>query len=282
MSVVLSAPNVDVGIVPEEGGRIQSVTDRRSGRELLYQRTPPLGSRTDFDFMSGCPGGWDEMFPNDPPWRGHPDHGRVWSTRFEFVKQTAHRLQLRATLETPAVDLEREYQLLPPPRRGVRQDLTLRAREATGPFLWASHPMLRVGSGWSVRVEAPELVVDTELAGRFEPAATLSGGDRDRALTVPSPRQGWSEVLYASSIATASVESPDGRQRTRMSWDEDYLRHLWIVTVTGELDVDLCVLLEPCTSRPYRLTDAITAGTACSLAAGAEIHWWVELESLDG
>jgi hypothetical protein len=280
MSTVLSNPGIRVDVVPAEGGRVQSVVDGVSGRELLYQRTPPPGER--IDFMSGCPGGWDEMFPNDTPWRGHPDHGRVWSARCAVVETTPDRLRVHTGLATPAVEIEREYNLLPPPRRGVRLVIVLEARRDTGPFLWASHPMLHVGPGWTIAVGANHLDVDPEMPGRFDPGARISGQERERALRMPFPGEGWAEVLYATAVDSAEIRSPDGRSRTRLRWDDGYLRHLWIVTLTGELDVDLCLLFEPCTTRPYRLDDAILAREAASLRAGERREWWVELESLDG
>jgi hypothetical protein len=66
-----------------------------------------------------------------------------------------------------------------------------------------------------------------------------------------------------------------------LSWSEGFFGNLWVVTITGVLEIDLCLVLEPCTTRPYRLPEAIAAGEACSLRGGEERTWWVELESLD-
>jgi hypothetical protein len=253
---------------------VQHLIDLSSSRELLYQRTPPAGPRV--EFLPGCPGGWDEMFPNDTPWAGHPDHGRIWSLPFDVVETGFDRLRLRARLGEPPVTVERSFALLPPPRRGLRAETELSAEAATGPFLWASHPMLAVQPGWMIDVGGAPLVADEEAPGRF------TAGERlDSMPPVPEGSQGWSEVVYATNVSGASLVSPDGRQRTRLAWDPSFLRHLWVVIVTGAFDIDVCLLFEPCTSRPYRVEDAIAAGEAASLQAGETRRWWTELESLD-
>lgn len=56
---------------------------------------------------------------------------------------------------------------------------------------------------------------------------------------------------------------------------------LWIVTVSGAANLDLCLLLEPSTSAPYRIEDAITRNRARTLDAGQSHIYEVELESLD-
>ena len=263
-------------IVAAEGGRVQHLVDLRSSRQLLYQQPPLPGPVPRADFMTGCPGGWDEMFPNDTPWGGHPDHGRVWSTEFELLGRSESSARLRAQLPAPAATIERSYSLLRPPRSGLRIETTLHAEAASGPFLWASHPMLSVRPGWIVELGGDELVADEEAPGRF-PAGARVGS----VPPVPSPGEGWSEVLYTSGIEEAGVLSPDRTSHTRLAWSSGFLRYLWIVTVTGAFGLDLCLLFEPCTTMPYRVADAIAAGEAAYLDAGETREWWVELESLD-
>ena len=49
----------------------------------------------------------------------------------------------------------------------------------------------------------------------------------------------------------------------------------------GRCHVDDCLLIEPCTSRPYRLEEAIDTGSAPSLGGGEQVNWWVEIESIE-
>jgi hypothetical protein len=141
--------------------------------------------------------------------------------------------------------------------------------------------MLAVSEGWRVELDVERIEVDSELPGRFAPARELEGAELDNALTVPPTGQGYAEVLYAAGVTEASVRCGDGDRVTRVLWDGDFLRYLWIVTVSGAVDLDLCLLLEPCTTRPYRLEEAIVLGEHRTLAAGEQRAWWVEMEALD-
>ncbi len=157
---------------------------------------------------------------------------------------------------------------------------TVKADAAVAPFLWATHPMLDVNEGWRIDVGDAPLEADSGDPGRVDPG-TISPSRRSTVLSVPTGRQGWQEVLYAPAPGTASVASPDGRSGTQISWDTEFFRELWVVTLSGFASVDLALVLEPCTSRPYRLEEAIPAGTAVTLAPGEVRTFWSEVESLD-
>jgi hypothetical protein len=261
-------------LLPDRGARVQHLVDLVSGRDLLYQRDPEPGST----FLATSTGGWDEMFPNDDPWNGFPDHGTVWSTAFDVATKGPSRCTLVATVELPAVDLVRDCALLDPPRRGLRVETTVTARLPTGHFLWCSHPMLAVEPGWrSSFTGSTAFARDSVLPGRV-PAA----GVPPQQPTVPDRNLGWSEVVYATGCTRARIGSPDESRVTEISWDPAFFRHLWVTTVTGEVGIDLCVLLEPSTTRPYRMSEAVPSGDAMRLAAGERVSFWVEVESRDG
>lgn len=114
------------------------------------------------------------------------------------------------------------------------------------------------------------------MRGRHPPGAAVAAVG-----AAPAAGEGWSEVVYAEGAAAASVFAPNGLAATRLTWDRASLPHLWIVTVTGEADLDLCVLLEPSTASAWRMDDVLRAGEALQLGPGELRSWWVELESLD-
>lgn len=264
---------------PREGGRIQNLVDVASGRELLWQGKDGQWPRA--DFVAGCPGGWDELFPTDTPWEQHPDHGCLWSTSFEVTGASEGAVSLSTRLGTPPVDIDRRYSLLADGRAGMRVDSTMAARDATGPVLWAGHPFLKVAPGWQVSVAVTELEVDAELSGRFGGELTISGTKLHQACKIPEPRQGILEVLYATGVSEARVTSPDGRAVTRVAWDVDFFPYAWLVTVSGELGWDLAFLVCPATSVPFRLGECAENGTAVVCNPGDTRFWWMEVESLD-
>lgn len=279
--VELTSTLTSAVILPEEGARIQHVVDHLSGRELLLQRDPAEGPRD--DFLESCAGGWDELFPNDSAWGAYPDHGHLWTESFKVDSLSATTVDLTATIASPHVEIRKRVSLLDSPRRGVRTEIRLSGLAATGPFLWAAHPMLGVAEGW--RMELPmsalNMEVDGDLPGRFGKGRPLDREGWDAMSDIPPVSSAVGELVYVDGVGEASVRSPDRNAHTRVSWDASFFRHLWLVVITGAYGLDDCLLIEPCTTRPYRLDDAIQAGSARSLGAGDTVGWWVEVESLD-
>jgi hypothetical protein len=276
--IVLENARVRAEIAPEQGARVRSLHDRRSGRELLYRRADERWDPD--DYLPTLAGGWDQMFPNDDVWLDWPAHGALWSAGFTAVETSSVAAVLCCSLETPQVDVEHRYELLAAPRAGVRLTTTVHARAPVGPFLWATHPMLSVAPGWRIAVGNATLEADRLDPGRAQPGP-LNAAAREAVLSLPTRSQGWQEVIYAQAAGEASVESPDARSRTRVRWDESFFRHLWIVTLSGFESVDLALVLEPCTTKPYRLDEAIATAQAATLDAGAQRTFWSEVESLD-
>jgi galactose mutarotase-like enzyme len=275
-AVVVENDSVRAEIVPEEGGRARSVVDRAQDRELLYAR---VGARWDpGDYVVTLAGGWDQMFPNDDPWRGHPAHGDLWSAPTEVASVSETEVVLRCELDCPRVSVSHRYSLLPPTRRGLGLETEVQAHEAVPVSLWATHPMLRVQPGWRIDPGTEAVEADRIEAGRVSPGA-LDGPAQELALTVPAPSLGRQEVLYAPAAGSARVVSADGSVGTVVEWDAAFFPWLWVVTLTGIEGVDLAVVLEPCTSRPYRLDEAAADGTALELTSGRTYRFWSSVEA---
>jgi hypothetical protein len=151
---------------------------------------------------------------------------------------------------------------------------------AVEPFLWSTHPMLAVEPAWRIELGDVRLEADRVDPGRVAPGV-VSSADRETLRELPVASQGWQEVIYADSTGGISVGSADGRRATRVAWDAEFFGHLWIVTLSGFESVDLALVLEPCTSRPYRLDEAIADGHALTLSPGDVRTFWSEVESLD-
>jgi hypothetical protein len=277
-TVVLDNGLTRAEIVGDEGARVRSLLDARTARELLYRRP---GEHWDpGDYVATLAGGWDQMFPNDDAWDGFPVHGLHWSARFRAQSASSDGVSFRCELIEAGVVVVHEYSLLPPPRSGLRLETTVRAQRVVPPFLWSTHPMLAVAPGWEIDVGDVVLEADAVDPGRVH-AGPLERAARDVALVAPERSQGWQEVLYAPASGTASVRSLGSGSGTEVRWDVEFFRYLWVVTLSGFASVDLAVVLEPCTTYPYRLDEAVANGSAMELGAGEERSFWSEVESLD-
>jgi hypothetical protein len=276
--VVVESADVRAEILPAQGGRVGSLYDRTEQRELLYRRQGAEWDAT--DYLATLAGGWDQMFPNDDPWEGLQTHGTLWSAELEVARASEQETLLRCALQRPRATVSHRYSLLPPPRRGLLLETVVDMHETLPVCLWATHPMLAVAPGWRVDTGTTTAEADRLDPGRAAPGV-VRGEALERVLTMPEPSQGWQEILYTGAAGVASVTGPDG-VGTVVRWDSSFFRWLWIVTLSGFESVDLALVLEPCTSRPYRLDEAADAGTAQELASGRTYRFWSSVESIAG
>ena len=94
-AVILESPSLRVTVIPESGGKIQSIFDKVFEKELLIQSAESFYKKSSYDseYASGDVSGFDEVFPSiepcffpNAPWQGIkiPDHGEVWSLPWQY------------------------------------------------------------------------------------------------------------------------------------------------------------------------------------------------------
>ena len=100
-SIVMESSQLRVTILPESGGKIQSIFNKIEGNELLIQSQNAEFKRSDYDtsFSDGDQSGFDEVFPTieacrypTAPWSGIniPDHGEVWTLPWAAERHEDH------------------------------------------------------------------------------------------------------------------------------------------------------------------------------------------------
>lgn len=83
-------------IIPESGAKLQSIVDRKTGQEILFQSKRERFRRAAYgdSFPLGDMSGFDEVFPTIDecfypagPWKGTliPDHGELWTLPWDCV-----------------------------------------------------------------------------------------------------------------------------------------------------------------------------------------------------
>lgn len=98
---------VEIKIVPELGGRILSLRDRRSGREWMDRPHGQALFRNDYgdDFASGTFAGADECIPTIAPvrWRGRdlPDHGEIWALGWSLDESLFREGMIKTSVDLP-------------------------------------------------------------------------------------------------------------------------------------------------------------------------------------
>jgi len=304
-SVQVSTGALSLSLVPELGGKINSLRDLRSGREWLW-RNPRLpyrvaGAQSSYVAVADT-GGWDECFPTvapcaypSAPWAGRaiPDHGELWAqTPTLAVSEGAGQVSLQTAWQGVALPYCFERQVtLTAGSAGLRADYQV-TNQGDSPlqFIWSIHPLLAIEPGMALRLppearyhrwsSTPEGAV-AETGLRFP----LTFGGHDLA-TLPEPAAGIALKLWSDPLAEgqgwAALRARDGE--LQMRWDPARLPQVGFWMNLGAWAGDggqpyYNLGLEPCIGAQDSLADAVTRHNLfAALPPGATRAWWLEVE----
>jgi len=146
--LVLENQHIRLVVIPKNGARVTSLTDKKSGREWLVSGNTSL-PEPEAAYGGDEAAGWDECFPTIAPvkaasataWhRPLRDHGDLWGRPWHIEEANRTRLTTRyacpeftftRALELEGSQVECSYEVVTAGRRAL-------------PFLWAQHVLLAV------------------------------------------------------------------------------------------------------------------------------------------
>lgn len=299
-AVILENQNLRVAVLPELGGRIWSILYKPQNRELLWHnpRIPPQSAPFGAVFDNVWCGGWEEMFPSPAPCvingESYPDHGEVWSLPWEAVtasdsesvsvllscdaRISAVRLQKKITLhaEEPRIDVS--YSLHNP-------------TQSDFPFIFTLHPALRVTPGCRIDFPLMTVELDPTYAGTLSgvdspfawPNATRNGEAVDLRQVAPHS-SGEVYFFYGTRFheGWCAVTDPSNRLTWGLKFSPQFFRSCWLFATYGGWRNHHLAILEPSTSYPQQIEQAILNQTAAMLPAGATIDTSVVLQVQEG
>jgi len=300
---------MSVSLVPEAGGKITEIIDKRSGRNWLWQnpQLPIRRAADDSDYNRGLDsGGWDEILFSVEPCRirlssgeeySIPDHGdlvgRAWTLESATVSKSGNAI----------CDLSANGNVLPYRWRRVaslhpeKPSLTLiYALENTGtntlPFLWCAHPLLAVDDG--MRVELPlsqAFMVDhtiglsvSPLNSEYRwPTLPLSAGesiDLSTCVDTAPTEQPFAAKIFVRSATpgVVGVHTAEGKECLTIRYDQNKFpwmglwinKHGWSGNDSAPY---LNLGIEPSTAPCDNLAKAMAQGWAEQVAPG-ELRTW--------
>lgn len=150
---VLGNDHLSLRLVPELGGRIVSLRDKKSGREWLDGWQEDKGRRLfhpadPLDYASGPFAGVDECLPTVQRCRlGEielPDHGELWRTEPTF---SGDEDGLLCTWNLACLPLSLQRRITLEERKIVLNYCLQNHSPDPVPFLWAWHPLFRLEEG---------------------------------------------------------------------------------------------------------------------------------------
>ncbi|MFC5468575.1 hypothetical protein ACFPPD_07565 [Cohnella suwonensis] len=295
-SVVLESSRLAVTVIPESGGKIQSIYDKFVNREYLLQSPGTSYKRSNYDtrYADGDVSGFDEAFPSiEPcfyplaPWRGIgvPDHGEVWALPWdchlagESLVLSVNGVRFPYRLEK-TVRFTRENTIAIAYRADNVSDFDFR-------FIWAPHLLLTCEENTKI-VLPPSVMqvmstcsVDNRL-GRFGTVhgwpETIVEGKRYRIDAVYPKYPGKCEKYYAARKVEegwCALHNTVSGHAVGLSYPIEKVPYLGVWE--GIMDGRYVAALEPCAGDLDALDTAIQWNRAGVIPAKSSYEWHLNL-----
>jgi galactose mutarotase-like enzyme len=298
--ITLRTDEIEVTVVPKEGGRIASLRSLQSGLEFLTQTRsvrPAIDPGLEASFQRGPCAGAEECLPTvgfcvDCTGGAAPDHGDFWQIPWQVDSLAGTRLAMHAVGFSRPLRIERVIEV-------SEASLSLSYRVVNiGPkplsFLYAWHPLFAVEAG--DRLVLPPDVADVTLSysrdetlerdGRdiLWPALQNKKGLRDLSLAM-APHHQTAEMIYTRKlhIGRCGLYRQNQKQGIIVSFDSSRLPYLgvWLCfggwPVSGSEPKQVAIALEPTTAPCNTLSDAERSGLAVSLAPECSFTWSLQI-----
>lgn len=284
-----------VKVIPLSGAKIQSIFDKRTRSEVLYQsdhdrfRQPAYGMPFDESDLSG----FDDMFPAilpctypDEPWSGVmlPDHGEVWSVPWDCTVESEalllsckgirlpYLLQKRITFsKLNALNIAYRVQNLSPyPMK----------------YIWAAHPLIRIDESSEVLLPKEVGRIFHTYGGADQPDAFGRIGnwaeERKRYGAIEDPakeRCGKFYVLGELQTGESAIYSSRTKQYVKLSVPAKQVPYLGVwLNWNGYTVRQKNMALEPCTGAPDSIEDASRYGWISILQPNGLNEWTLKME----
>ncbi|ANY70030.1 hypothetical protein BBD42_28655 [Paenibacillus sp. BIHB 4019] len=285
-------------ILPDCGGKIQSIYDKKRDQELLYQNdadVPYKRSKYDDSYASGDVSGFDEVFPSiescyypSPPWQGTriPDHGEVWSLSWEQEHISDFAINLSVHGVRFPYKLEKTIQFVN--ENAIRISYRVHNfSEYEMPFIWAPHALwvcdkdMRVVLPSSIQKVMSTCSIENRL-GLFGtihdwPKTTVNGLDYDINRLYPKYegkcekyyglghiQEGWCALQGAESGYTIGMAYPINEVPYLGVWE-------------GIMNGKYVTALEPCTGAFDSLDTAMQWKSIRAIQPKSYYDWYLTI-----
>ncbi len=288
-AIVLETDWLRASVLPDVGAKIYDLIWKPAGRNVLWHnpRIFPQPYPVDGNFDNYWCGGWDDGFPTCDPCEyggeSYPGLGELRSLRWQVKDSGADSKKVFVMLSAfgpiSPVCAEKTVTLLASsPVLKMRYAIT-----NIGPspleFIWGTHPALAADENLFLRI----------------PARTgMVGQATDPCLGIPGQRYAWPRLETAVGVTdmsrvrdiTAGIACGHYATDLEAGWyavedartGEGFLLHfplercpyLWMWLVYGGWRGHHHIILEPWTSYPNKLAEAVQQGTQRRLEPGAQ------------
>jgi hypothetical protein len=280
-----------ISILPEVGAKIYDLLWKPSGRNFLWHnaRIPPQRFAIEANFDNYWCGGWDEGFPTcdacEYKGENYPNLGELRSVRWDALSAEREGSDLVARLSAFApispVRAEKTVTLTgSSPVVKVRYEITNLGPAAID-FIWGTHPALAPTPNTVLKIPGR-----TGIVGLASVPSLGTPGQRYSWPTIETPAgktdvsrtRGMDANVFCGHYVTDleagwyAVEDGDTGDGFLLSFPLETCPYLWLWLVYGGWRGYHHVIVEPWTSYPVHLADAVRGGTSRTLEAGKKFE----------
>lgn len=297
--ITLENERLVIKVIPQSGGKIQSIYDKKKNKEFLYQAPGEeyIISGYDDPFEKGECSGFDEMFPSidaclypDKPWEDVkiPDHGEVWPLQWDH-EISGHDLKLKVCgMQFPYI-LYKKISFTG--ERKIR--IEYRAENLSDSdfkFLWVAHPLFNCNE--YTRILMPPCVKeifnvnrDSSVLGgygqihRWPQTIDLNGNIVDISKVNPRTRNKCEKYYALNKLEQGwcALHDTESGDMVEFSFPEEKVPYLGVWVTEGGFNDQYNVAMEPCTGSFDNLQVADSRGVAGVLKPNSEYCWFLEI-----
>lgn len=295
-AISIESSHLIVTIIPESGGKIQSIYNKVLNKEHLIQSPYDLFKKSAYDsnFADGDLSGFDEVFPSIEqcfypiePWKGIniPDHGEVWSLPWDCEIQGESIVLSVEGVRFPYT-LERRIDFI---RDNVFR-ITYQADNRSNfdfSFIWAPHILLQCEEDTeiilppSVKTVMSTCSVENKL-GKFGtmhawPITTIEGEEYHIAKIYPK-YPGKCEKYYAMEKVEegwCALFNPSTGSAVGLSYPIDKVPYLGIWE--GIMNNKYVTAMEPCTGALDYLDTSMQWNKVSVIKSKSQYNWYLNL-----
>ncbi|MFN5678601.1 MAG: hypothetical protein ACK48C_15790 [Roseiflexaceae bacterium] len=288
---------MQVTYVPQLGGKISQITDRRSGRNWLWRhpRMPYQFNDPHASYVAVADsGGWDECFPTvgkctypTAPWQGVAlaDHGELWSQVPESqLTQTTDGVQIQTQWRGVALP----YTFARTIHIGADAAITIdyqvhNTGAAPIQWIWCAHPLFAIAPGMVLETPAGtrffRLASDKQLIVESPHAIQASATQTLDLHYLPLINAGFGVKLYSETLPQGAVTLRAHDGEIGMTWDVAEVQQLAIWLNAGAWSADngqpyYNMGIEPAIGGYDRLDEAIAHTTSYAQLAPGQRRCW--------
>ncbi len=281
----LENSTISIDVAPSVGGKIVSIYSKILSCEFLWTnhllkiQRYPIGTSYDPYFY----GGVDELLPSDiteiVQGMEYPDHGELWTMGLNYrIEGSAlnlfNKLSLCELYYEKIITIDKSEPL-------IHIDYTIRNdAAAVRNFLWKLHAALQIGESDQIECFARKAqVVDPDYS-RFKSTRPFNWPIiEDTDASIVPEKNGSMDFYYLFGNQKGEMSMISSRKGSRFTifFDTGIFPYLWYFASYGGFLDHYTAVLEPCTTMPISVNEAIALKQCSALEPGKSIKTRVSI-----